>query len=99
MPETKTSEQLKEKIDSFRQSVFSAKKENSSHHVGIALAVICDLLAGLLVGAIIGFMLYKYMHFHLIFFGIFIFLGGIAGVLNVFKTLSKLNKKGDNDAT
>ena len=101
MPQTdlNTSTDMKEKIDSFRKSVSGGNvKKTGPIYFGIALAVACDLLAGLIVGGLIGYVLYSYFHLHLLVFGLFIFLGGLAGVVNVFKTLSKLSKEEKENA-
>ena len=69
---------------------------SSKAALGIVFAVSCDLLSGLLVGTAIGYLLCKYFSLHIAFLGVFILLGGIAGLLNMYKTLKNLKKDKDN---
>jgi len=55
--------------------------------------VVSDLLSGLLVGGAIGYMCYHYLHCHLIVCAVLILLGGFAGLINMHRSLSQLERK------
>ena len=89
-----TPEQMKEKINTFRQSAFVrvSKKSNVSYSVNILITVLSDLLSGLLVGAGLGYLIYKSFNVHIGVVALFVLLGGLAGFLNLYKSLSHLQK-------
>lgn len=55
----------------------------------IAFNVLLELLAGLIVGAGLGYILDKYLHTKYIFFTIFLFVGLLSGILNMYRYLRK----------
>ena len=85
-------QQMKEKIDAFRNEGSSRSKGRSSVSapVSIIITIISDLLGGLLVGAGLGYLLVKFFDAHILVFAIFILLGGFAGLLNLYKSLKKM---------
>ena len=89
---TKTPQEMKEKIDDFRKNVFaqSEKRPVASNPVTIIITILSDLLGGLLVGAGLGYLCVTYLGAHKIFFAIFILLGGFAGLLNLYKSMKRL---------
>ena len=90
----RTPEEMKEKIDSFRQQIFvsGSKKSKVPYSVNIVITVLSDLLSGLLVGAGIGYLIYKFFDVHIWIIAFFVLLGGLAGFLNLYKSLSHLQK-------
>ena len=94
-----TPQEMKEKIDSFRTEVLSdcLKKKNKSHSFNIIVTVLSDLLSGLLVGAGIGYLFYKLFDVHFGVIGVFVLLGGMAGFLNLYRSLAHLQKGDKNE--
>ncbi len=86
------SQQMKEKINAFRQRAFAKthKKAPVSTSLNVIITIFSDLLAGLLVGAGVGYLLYSVFDMHLSVLGIFVLLGGLAGFLNLYKSLKRL---------
>ena len=78
--------------NSLQADAYLKNKRKGVKCFGIVSAVSCDLLAGLLIGTAIGYILYRYFSLHLVFFGIFVLLGGLAGLLNMYKTLKRFEK-------
>ena len=89
---SRTPQQMKEKIDAFRDDALSHSKRRSSVSapVSIIITIISDLLGGLLVGAGLGYLLVKFFDAHMLVFALFILLGGFAGLLNLYKSLKKM---------
>ena len=94
-----TPQEMKEKIDSFRKTVLSdySKKKNKSHSFNIIVTVLSDLLSGLFVGAGIGYLFYRLLDMHILVVGIFVLLGGMAGFLNLYKSLNRMQKGDKNE--
>ena len=92
MSEMSSSSDIKKNIEDLRKDVCAKKDRTPVYHIGIILAVSCDLLSGLLIGAAIGYVVYKYFLCHVIFIGLFVLLGGLAGLLNMYKTLRRFEK-------
>ena len=92
MGETKTPQEMKEKVNAFRKSTLSKPEKRStvSSSLNIIITIISDLLGGLLVGAGLGYLLVKFFNAHMLVFAIFILLGGFAGLLNLYKSLKKM---------
>ena len=90
-----TPQQMHEKIDAFRQKALidKSKKASVSNSAGIVITIVSDLLGGLLVGAGIGWVIFKIFDTHLIVMGIFVLLGGLAGFLNLYKSLNVLERQ------
>ena len=90
-----TPQEMQEKINSFRKTVLSddTKEKTYSHSWNVIIIVLSDLLSGLLVGAGIGFLLYKFFDLHVFIIAFFVLFGGFAGFLNVYKSLNSLQKQ------
>ena len=91
--ETKTPQEMKEKIESFRKLAFPPKQQAVSGSVAVIITIISDLLGGLLVGAGLGYLFMKLFGAHKIVLAIFVLLGGLAGLLNVYKSIKQLEGK------
>lgn len=89
-----SAEEMKEKIDAFQEKAFSkkSKKTQMSYSVNVIITVLSDLLSGLLVGAGIGYLLYKLFNLSVVVLAVFVLLGGFAGFLNLYKSLNRLQK-------
>ena len=57
---------------------------------GLAVTIMSDLLGGLIAGGVIGFLIQRFFDTKPFILGIFIFLGGIAGLLNVYKYVRRI---------
>ncbi|UQY80555.1 ATP synthase protein I [Candidatus Hepatincola sp. Av] len=66
-----------------------ANNLNKSNSYIIAFNVLLELLAGIIVGATLGYILDKYLHTKYIFFIIFLFVGLLSGILNMYRYLRK----------
>ena len=89
---SRTPQEMKEKIDAFRNGNSKSSKGRSSVSapVSIIITIISDLLGGLLVGAGLGYLLVKFFNAHMLVFAVFVLLGGFAGLLNLYKSLKKM---------
>lgn len=88
----RTPQEMKEKIDAFRQDAFQKNEKRSpvASPLNIIIIILSDLLGGLLVGAGLGYVAVTYWGAHKIFFAIFILLGGFAGLLNLYRSMKRL---------
>ena len=86
-------QRLKSKINVAKKK---EPKRNSSHKVfaatGIGVKVAADLLAGVLVGGGIGYVLDDLFGTKPILLVIFLLFGGAAGFLNVYRTVKSMEK-------
>ena len=78
---SRTPQEMKEKINAFRDGNSQRSKGRSSVSapVSIIITIISDLLGGLLVGAGLGYLLVRFFDAHMLVFALFILLGGFAG--------------------
>ena len=84
--------QLKEKINSF-QKFDSSKKNKSLTPFYVLTMVFSDLISGVLVGMAIGYVLYKVFDLHIFVIAIFVLLGGIASILNLYRSVKSISKE------
>ncbi len=86
-------EELKEKIIALNQKIEnSVPHQRKQEGIGVLIGILSDLLGGLIAGGVIGFVIYHFFETKLYILAIFIFLGGIAGVFNVYKYMHHLEK-------
>jgi len=88
---------LQEKIEKVRSSLKETRAERSTERVGIVLIVLSDLLGGLLVGCALAYILCHFFGAHVVFGGLLILLGGIAGFFNIYKSMQKIEAKRHKD--
>ena len=72
------------------------KKENRGSNaasLGKALKISTELVAAVVVGSTIGFLLDNWFDTKPLLIICFFFIGGAAGILNVFKSAKKMHKK------
>lgn len=92
--ETEASKALQEKIDALKNKVTPSRRKGwETQGVGLLIMILSDLLGGLLVGAALGYLFQTLFHLHHSVIGVFVLLGGLAGLLNVFKTGVKAEKE------
>ena len=84
---------LQEKIEKVRSSLKETRTKESTERVGIVLIVLSDLLGGLLVGCALAYILCHFFGAHVIWGGLLILLGGIAGFFNIYKSMQKIEAK------
>ena len=74
------------------KSIKSSKSEESSSSMGTAFKMSTELVAAVVVGTIIGFILDNWFGTKPWLILIFFFVGVIAGIMNVFKSAKKMQK-------
>jgi len=91
----KSFEDLGARLDKVRQSQPSASKnepilKNEASGIGQAFRIGAELISGLIVGTGLGWLLDDWLGTRPWFMVIFIFLGGGAGILNVYRTAMRM---------
>ena len=76
-----------------KSSYENEDNKGNSSSMGSAFKLSTDLVAHVVVGTIIGFILDSWFDTKPWLIIIFFFLGSIAGILNVFKTAKKMQEK------
>lgn len=84
---------LQEKNDAHNLSPKKEAPPANQQGAGIALMVMSDLIGGLFVGGALGFLAHYFFKTPSFVFAIFIFLGGISGLVNIFRYVAKEQKK------
>ena len=83
---------MAERIKKHKEKQNSMRKNNvkdSISGIGMAFQISAELISGVLVGAGIGYILDELFDFHNVFLLIFIILGSLAGILNVYRYIKK----------
>ncbi|MBR2274225.1 MAG: AtpZ/AtpI family protein [Alphaproteobacteria bacterium] len=78
-------------IKAKRQPDTSVERKTKYSDFAIAAHIVTELVAGVLVGAGLGYILDEVFDFQFLFLLIFIIFGGIAGMLNVFRYVKTLD--------
>lgn len=87
------SKELEAKIKALHEQVVGKVPDQSGRQgAGLAVTIMSDLLGGLIAGGVIGFLIQRFFDTKPFILGIFIFLGGIAGLLNVYKYVRRIEK-------
>jgi len=79
-----------------KKNIKNIKKENSSSNaasLGKALKISTELVASVVVGSTIGFLLDNWFDTKPLLIICFFFMGVAAGILNVFKSAKRMHKK------
>ncbi len=79
------------------RGVGNNKSLSTSEYVsaaGVGVQIAADLLAGVLVGAGVGYVLDMILGVRPIMLAVFLLFGGAAGFLNVYRTVKNEEKKG-----
>ena len=88
---------LEAKICRMRGVENNNKSLSTSEYVsaaGVGVQIAADLLAGVLVGAGVGYVLDMILGVRPIMLAVFLLFGGAAGFLNVYRTVKNEEKKG-----
>ena len=83
-------EQLKDRLKNARKKLKVEKENPQTSNIGQAFKLSTELVAAVLVGTIIGFILDNWFDTKPWLIIIFFFVGVIAGILNVIKSAKKL---------
>ena len=67
-------------------------KQSSSSNIGVAFKLSAEMVAAVIVGTIIGFILDNWFGTKPWLILIFFFVGVIAGIMNVFKSAKKMQR-------
>lgn len=81
--------ELDEKIALLKNKKSDDKAQGNYSQLSMAFQIVTELASGILVGAGIGYILDEVFDFRVVFLLIFIILGAIAGMVNVFRYLNK----------
>ena len=79
-----------------KKNIKEIKKENKSSNaasLGKALKISTELVASVVVGSTIGFLLDNWFGTKPLLIICFFFMGVVAGILNVFKSAKRMHKK------
>ena len=85
-------EQLKDRLKNARKKLKVEKENPQTSNIGQAFKLSTELVAAVLVGTIIGFILDNWFDTKPLFILIFFFVGFAAGVLNVVRTAKEMQK-------
>ena len=83
-------EQLKDRLKNARNKLKAEKKNVPTSNIGQAFKLSTELVAAVLVGTIIGFILDNWFDTKPWLIIIFFFVGVVAGILNVIRSAKKL---------
>ena len=83
-------EQLKDRLKNARKKLKVEKENPQTSNIGQAFKLSTELVASVLVGTIIGFILDNWFDTKPWLIIIFFFVGVIAGILNVIRSAKKL---------
>ena len=86
-------ERLKDRLKNARKKLKVEKENPQTSNIGQAFKLSTELVAAVLVGTIIGFILDNWFDTKPWLIIIFFFLGAAAGMLNVIRTANQLQKK------
>ena len=83
-------ERLKDRLKNARKKLKVEKENPQTSNIGQAFKLSTELVAAVLVGTIIGFILDNWFDTKLWLIIIFFFVGVVAGILNVIRSAKKL---------
>ena len=85
-------EQLKDRLKNARKKLKVEKENPQTSNIGQAFKLSTELVAAVLVGTIIGFILDNWFDTKPWLIIIFFFIGVIAGIINVIKSAKNMQK-------
>ena len=85
-------ERLKDRLKNARKKLKVEKENPQTSNIGQAFKLSTELVAAVLVGTIIGFILDNWFDTKPLFILIFFFVGFAAGILNVVRTAKEMQK-------
>ena len=83
-------ERLKDRLKNARKKLKIEKENPQTSNIGQAFKLSTELVAAVLVGTIIGFILDNWFDTKPLLIIIFFFVGVVAGILNVIRSAKKL---------
>ena len=83
-------ERLKDRLKNARKKLKVEKENPQTSNIGQAFKLSTELVAAVLVGTIIGFILDNWFDTKPLLIIIFFFVGVVAGILNVIRSAKKL---------
>ena len=86
-------ERLKDRLKNARKKLKVEKENPQTSNIGQAFKLSTELVAAVLVGTIIGFILDNWFDTKPWLMIIFFFLGTAAGILNVIRTANRMQKE------
>ena len=86
-------ERLKDRLKNARKKLKVEKENSQKSNIGQAFKLSTELVAAVLVGTIIGFILDNWFDTKPWLIITFFFLGAAAGMLNVIRTANQMQKK------
>ena len=86
-------EQLKDRLKNARKKLKIEKENPQTSNFGQAFKLSTELVAAVLVGTIIGFILDNWFDTKPWLIIIFFFLGAVAGMLNVIRAANKMQRE------
>ena len=92
----KNLEKISTRLEIAKKKVKSARANNEGSNaasLGKALKISTELVAAVFVGSTIGFLLDNWFDTKPLLTICFFFMGVVAGILNVFKSAKKMNRK------
>ena len=92
----KNFEKISTRLEIAKKKIKNAQKNNigsNTASLGKALKISTELVAAVVVGSTIGFLLDNWFDTKPLLIICFFFMGVAAGILNVFKSAKKMNKK------
>ena len=85
-------ERLKDRLKNARKKIKVEKENPQTSNIGQAFKLSTELVAAVLVGTIIGFILDNWFDTKPVFILIFFFVGFAAGILNVVRTAKDMQR-------
>ena len=85
-------ERLKDRLKNARKKLKVEKENPQTSNIGQAFKLSTELVAAVLVGTIIGFILDNWFDTKPVFILIFFFVGFAAGILNVVRTAKDMQR-------
>ena len=92
----KNLEKISTRLEIAKKKIKNIQKDNigsNAASLGKALKISTELVAAVVVGSTIGFILDNWFDTKPLLTICFFFMGAVAGILNVFKSAKKMNKK------
>ena len=92
----KNLEKISTRLEIAKKKIKNVQKDNigsNAASLGKALKISTELVAAVVVGSTIGFILDNWFDTKPLLTICFFFIGVVAGILNVFKSAKKMNKK------
>jgi ATP synthase protein I len=92
----KNLEKISTRLEIAKKKIKNVQKDNigsNAASLGKALKISTELVAAVVVGSTIGFILDNWFDTKPLLTICFFFMGVVAGILNVFKSAKKMNKK------